>query len=137
MLVVLDSNIFISALISKTGSPHKCYEAWLSGRFDLVSSINQIEEIKRISRYPKLQKSVPKHVFGDLIKALYGTTLIKAAETSIELNDPDDAFLLGMAKAGDADYLVTGDKRAGLLALGNYGRTRIVTPVGFVAEVLH
>jgi predicted nucleic acid-binding protein len=38
--------------------------------------------------------------------------------------------------ASDADYLVTGDRRAGLLQLGAAGRTRIVTPAIFCAEVL-
>jgi uncharacterized protein len=41
-----------------------------------------------------------------------------------------------MAAAGEADYLVTGDKRAGLLQLASYGRTRIVTPIEFVDMVL-
>jgi predicted nucleic acid-binding protein len=53
---------------------------------------------------------------------------------SAEINDPDDAFLLVMALAGEADYLVTGDHRAGLLQRGSIGRTRIVTPVVFCAE---
>jgi hypothetical protein len=41
---------------------------------------------------------------------------------------------LAMALAGDADYLVTGDHRAGLLQRGRFGRTRIVTPGAFCAE---
>ena len=41
---------------------------------------------------------------------------------------------LAMALAGDADYLVTGDRRAGLLQRGRFGRTRIVTPGAFCAE---
>jgi predicted nucleic acid-binding protein len=41
-----------------------------------------------------------------------------------------------MALAGDADYLVTGDRRAGLLQRGHIERTRIVTPAQFCAEVL-
>jgi predicted nucleic acid-binding protein len=55
---------------------------------------------------------------------------------TLETDDPDDAFLLAMATAGEADYLVTGDHRAGLLQRGHIGRTRIVTPAVFCAEVL-
>ncbi len=44
--------------------------------------------------------------------------------------------LLAMALAGDADYLVTGDRRAGLLQRGHIERTRIVTPAVFCVEVL-
>ncbi|MDP2367888.1 MAG: PIN domain nuclease, partial [Rhodoferax sp.] len=54
----------------------------------------------------------------------------------VEVNDPNDAFLFAMALAGEADYLVTGDRRAGLLQLGSAGRARIVTPATFCAEVL-
>ena len=39
--------------------------------------------------------------------------------------DPNDDFLLAMAKAGKADYLVTGDK-SGLLALHRHQGTQIV-----------
>jgi predicted nucleic acid-binding protein len=53
-----------------------------------------------------------------------------------EVSDPNDAFLLAMALAGDADYLVTGDRRAGLLQSGSTGRTLIVTPAAFCAEAL-
>jgi predicted nucleic acid-binding protein len=40
--------------------------------------------------------------------------------------DPNDDFLLAIAQAAAADYLVTGDK-SDLLALGAHGRTRIVS----------
>ncbi len=41
-----------------------------------------------------------------------------------------------LALAGDADYLVTGDRRAGLLQRGHIERTQIVTPAVFCAAVL-
>ena len=40
-----------------------------------------------------------------------------------------------MVIAGNADYLVTGDRTAGLLKRQNIGRTRIVTPAIFCAEI--
>ena len=46
--------------------------------------------------------------------------------------DPYDNYLLAMAAAGDADYLVTGDKRD-LLALERHGRTRNIMVRSFVA----
>ena len=55
---------------------------------------------------------------------------------AMEINDPNDAFLLAMALASESDYLVTGDRRAGLLQLGAAGRTRIVTPTTFCDEAL-
>ena len=46
--------------------------------------------------------------------------------------DPTDDFLLALCQAGEADYLVTGDK-AGLLDLQRHGATRIISPRGFAA----
>ena len=53
-----------------------------------------------------------------------------------DARDPDDTFLLAMALAAEVDWLVTGDRRAGLLQRGSFGRTRIVTPAVFCAEAL-
>ena len=55
MRVVLDTNILFSALISPHGAPDAIYRAWRSSRFELVTSHTQLEEIRRASRYPKLQ----------------------------------------------------------------------------------
>lgn len=135
MRVVLDSNIFISALISKKGPPFLVYKAWQKRRYDLVCAIEQIDELKNASRYPKFKGVIAPHIFGQLINLLSATELVRVAAVETELSDPDDVFLLGIASAGEADYLVTGDKRAGLLALKTYGRTKIVSPLEFVAVI--
>jgi predicted nucleic acid-binding protein len=54
----------------------------------------------------------------------------------VEASDPNDAFLLAMALEGDADYLVTGDRRAKLLQRESIGRTPILTAAAFCAEAL-
>lgn len=41
-----------------------------------------------------------------------------------------------MAQASEADYLVTGDRRAGLLNKVSFGRTRIVTPSQFCIDAI-
>jgi hypothetical protein len=40
-----------------------------------------------------------------------------------------------MSIEGKADYLVTGDRRAGLLQQKNIHRTRILTPTAFCDEI--
>jgi predicted nucleic acid-binding protein len=55
---------------------------------------------------------------------------------ALQINDLNDAFLVAMAIGSEADYVVTGDWRAGLLQLGAIGRTRFVTPAIFCAEEL-
>ena len=46
--------------------------------------------------------------------------------------DPNDDFLLALAEAGAADFLVSGDKN-GLLSLRKHKATKIVSPNSFAA----
>jgi hypothetical protein len=136
MRVVLDTNILFSALISPHGFPDAIYRAWRSARFEVVTSSMQLDEIRRASRYPKFQAVLQPAKVGAMMNNLQRAVVLDHLNLKEETDDPDDAFLLAMALAGDADYLVTGDRRAGLLQRGHIERTRIVTPAVFCAEVL-
>lgn len=139
MRVILDTNVLLGALIAPQGPPDTIYRAWRAGRFDLLTSAAQLDELRRASRYPKLRSLLPAHRVGTMVNNLQRAIMLNATAPppdSVELNDPHDAFLLAMAQAGEADYLVTGDRRAGLLQRGNTGRTRIVTPATFCCAAL-
>ena len=136
MRVVLDTNVLFSALISPHGSPDTIYRAWRAAKFELVTSLIQLDELRRASRYPKFQKILQPHRVGTMINNLQRATVLESASTDMELNDPDDVFLVAIAVTGEADYLVTGDGRAGLLQMGSVGRTRILNPSRFCQEVL-
>lgn len=136
MRVVLDTNILFSALISPHSPPDTIYRAWRLKRFDLVTSQAQLEEIRRASRYPKLQAILQPTAVGTMINHLQGATILGKLSITVEADDPGDSFLLSMALASQADYLVTGDRRAGLLQRGSIARTRILTPTVFCAQVL-
>ena len=111
MRVVLDSNVFISALISPGSPPDRIYRAWRKQRFVLVTSDEQLAELRRASRYPKLRKVVPAHDFGTLLNRLHGAFVLKTLPRIEVSIDPNDNYLLAMADAGEADCLVTGDAR--------------------------
>lgn len=139
MRVVLDTNVLLSALLSPHGRPDVIYRAWLKDRFDLVTSVAQIDELRRASRYAKFKDVLQPHRVGAMVNNMRCSVMLDVLPPlpeGIEVNDPNDAFLLAMAVAGASDYLVTGDHRAGLLQRGNLGRTRIVTPATFCAEAL-
>lgn len=136
MRVVLDTNILFSALISPHGKPDLIYRAWRSARFEVVTSRLQLDEIRRASRYPKFRAVLQPARVGTMVNNLQRAVILEELPLTVEADDPDDAFLLAMALAGNADYLVTGDRRAGLLQRGYIERTRIVTPAVFCAEVL-
>jgi len=136
MRVVLDSNILFSALISPHGTPDRIYRAWRAARFEVVTSRMQLDEIRRASRYPKLQAVLQPAKVGVMVNNLQRALVLERLASEVDADDLDDAFLLAMALASGADYLVTGDRRAGLLQRGHIERTRIVTPSVFCAEVL-
>lgn len=139
MRVILDTNVLLGALISAHGPPDAIYRAWRAARFDLATSAVQLDELRRVSRYPKLKTILPAHRVGTMVNNMQRAIVLDILQPlpeGVEATDPNDAFLLAMALAGEADYLVTGDRRAGLLQRGSIGRTRIVTPAIFCAEVL-
>jgi len=136
MHVVLDTNVLLSALISPHGPPDSIYRAWRAGRFELLTCKRQLDELRRASRYPKFKAMLQPHRVGVMINNLQRAVVLEHLPGGIEATDPDDAFLLAMAMQGVADYLVTGDRRAGLLQRGHVGRTRIVTPASFCTEAL-
>ena len=139
MRVVLDTNVLLSALISSHGPPDIIYRAWRTARFALVTSTAQLDELRRVSRYPKLKTILPAHRIGAMVNNMQRAVVLEHLPNlpeGIALNDPSDAFLFSMALAGEANYLVTGDRRSGLLEQGSAGRARILTPTIFCAEAL-
>ncbi|MCY4362009.1 MAG: putative toxin-antitoxin system toxin component, PIN family, partial [Gammaproteobacteria bacterium] len=54
--VVLDTNILISALITRNTPPDKLYQAWLRGEIELVISDTQVAEIYDVLSRPRLRR---------------------------------------------------------------------------------
>lgn len=80
-----------------------------------------------MTRRPGVQELIVAAEAGRMINDLRLLARMLGPLPHVDVSpDPLDNFLLAMAQAGDADLLVTGDKR-GLLQLMQYGRTRIVT----------
>ena len=127
MRVILDTNILVAALMVADGPPHLLLEAFLNDRFALITSDTQIEEFSRVTRYPAVRSRIQPAQAGRLLNAVRSLSVLleKLPPASVS-RDPHDDYLFAMAKAADADYLVTGDK-AGVLALRKYGKTEIVT----------
>jgi hypothetical protein len=133
MRVVLDTNILVSAMITSTGNPAEIVNAWLEGKFTLLTSAEHVDELRATLQKPRVAELIKLHKAGRLVNQIK-----KLAEDVGALPDvqrsagPTNDFLLGMSEAGQADYLVTGDK-SGLLALDRHKATRIVSANDFAA----
>jgi len=60
MRVVLDTNVFLSALISPHGAPNEIYRAWRAARFEIVTSRRQLYELKLASRFGRTKIMTPR-----------------------------------------------------------------------------
>ena len=138
MIVLLDSNIFFSALITPAGPPRAIYDAWLRGRFRLITSQQQIDEIWIASRRSNVRSLLHPNEVGAMLNHLHGADLWpERLPRRNHAADPTDSYLLDLIEAAQPDYAVTGDERSGLLQLHKLGRTKILRASAFCAEVLH
>jgi putative PIN family toxin of toxin-antitoxin system len=132
VLVILDTNVLLSALRAGRSPPAEIVDAWRKGRFRLVTSLEQIEEFRRAVRYPKLRSYLPRGAVGRVVNELHSAeVLLERLRRAGDSPDPGDDYLLAMAIAAGADFLVTGDKP--LLAVKRAGHARIVPPRRFAA----
>ena len=116
------------------GPPARIVDAWLEERFELVTGAAQLEELVRVTRYPKIRVRIERSDAGRLLDKLRSLSVQVRPHRVFASSDPDDNLLLGLGAAARADYLVTGDK-AGLLALRRFRRVRIVSAREFCRDL--
>ena len=126
MRLVIDTNVLLSALMSAASPSAQLFALWRGRRFDLLTSAEQIDEIARVTRYPKIRARLSPALAGRMVNRLRDVALMVEKLPKVDRSpDPDDNYLLALAQAGNAQYLVTGDKP--LLALKRHKSTRILT----------
>src|SRR5258706_55692 len=131
MRVVLDTNILISALMIPAGFPAAIYRAWQQGQFTLLTCAGHLDELRATLRKPAIAERIKPYHAGGLVNELKQLAEIIGSLPHIDRSpDPGDNFLLALSEAGQADYLVTGDKR-GLLALKRHKNTQIISARDF------
>lgn len=133
MRLVVDTNILVSALLAAASLPAQLIVLWRAGRFELLTAAEQLDELMRVTRYPKIRARLAPALAGRLVNDLRGLAVMVEVLPQVDISpDPDDNYLLALAAAGAADFLVTGDKRD-LLGLGTYQGTRIITVRDFLS----
>jgi uncharacterized protein len=128
MRVVLDTNIFISALLG--GTLRLILDEWKVGKFTLIVTEDVAREYLDVVHRSKFKISaeeiaaITDYLFkrAEFITPLETITVIEA--------DPTDNKFLEAALAGNANYLVSGDSH--LLELSNFRGCAIITGREFV-----
>lgn len=135
MRIVLDTNVLVSALITKGTPPDRLYRAWDAGSFQLVTSSPQLNELGRVLAYEKLRPYITQDEADALLETIRAAAVVVEELPDIDLSpDPDDNAILATAVAGEADLLVTGDK-SGLLRLKSVRGIPIVTPLQALGRI--
>jgi putative PIN family toxin of toxin-antitoxin system len=137
MRVVLDTNVFVSALLIPNSPPARVLELTLGGQLRLVISPGIIREIVQVFQYPRIRNSMKKHrlteaeVADAVHKILKIATISSGKEIAKGVSaDPADDMVLSCALEGRADFIISGDQH--LTELDNYEGIRIVAPAAFL-----
>ena len=126
MRIVPDANVIVAAFAAR-GLCESLFEHCL-GSHDILLSKPLLDEVSRnLSRKVKLDRRTVEDIQRLLRKS--GPVLQPASVAPDACRDAADLHVLGLAKSGKADYIVTGDDD--LLTLKRFGRCRIVTPRQF------
>jgi putative PIN family toxin of toxin-antitoxin system len=131
MRLILDTNILLSALLSPLGAPAKLLDAWERKTFTLVTSEALIAEFRDVASRPFFRARLRASAIELLAAGLQDFSFYCGNLPTVPVApDPKDSYLLAMAQASQAEFLVTGDKE--LLSLKKYKSTRIVTPAAMI-----
>lgn len=135
MRATIDTNVVVSASLTPNGPPAQVIRAWRQDVFEWVCSPILLEEYRRVLRRPGILRHMiwtPQEVdefFADF--ATRALILETAQSLDAVPRDPDDNRVLEAAIAGEADYIVSGDRD--ITALNAYAGIPIVSPARFVA----
>jgi putative PIN family toxin of toxin-antitoxin system len=139
MIVVLDTNVLISAFLSPQGTPAKVFARWMLGEFDVVTSPQLVRELARALTYEQVRKYT-KHSdeeIAAIVEQYQASTKIIDPDLTISMieKDPPDNRVLECAVAGEASFIITGDTH--LLELKEYQSIVIILPASFLTVLKH
>ncbi len=113
--------------MSNAGPPALLYARWQRGAFTLISCEPQLEELRDVSRREHIRARIQTTEVGRMVNSIRALAVMVEKLPFVDASpDPYDNYLLSLAMAGQADFLVTGDKRD-LLGLRRHAGTAIVT----------
>jgi putative PIN family toxin of toxin-antitoxin system len=130
--VIIDTNLWISALIGKRTS--ELQNLFIEKPIRPIFSQGLLDELIVATQKPKLQKYFRPERVNALILTLHKIgEVVEIRSTVTVCRDPKDNYLLALAKDSRADYLVTGD--LDLLILQEFEGTRILTYQDFLQAI--
>jgi putative PIN family toxin of toxin-antitoxin system len=109
--VVVDPGVLIAALITPGGVPARIIRTWIEGAFELVVSPHLLDELMTTLLRPKFRRWVGADdavLFVETVR-LAGILVEDPERIEPLSRDPDDDYLIALARAAGAVVLVSGD----------------------------
>jgi putative PIN family toxin of toxin-antitoxin system len=134
-VVVLDTNLVLSALVFANGRVAALRAAWQSGRCQPLASQATASELVRVLAYLKFKLAADEReeLLADYLPCCRSVTVPERLPKLPQCRDVHDQMFLALAAVGKADCLVTGDKD--LLVLAPEFNRPIVTVDAFLAQL--
>lgn len=131
MIAVIDTNIFMAALLNPSGAPAKIRRRWRQRQFEILISEAVLEEYVDVFTHAPAIALIDAQFLIDEIEASLRRVGIKG--TLQVCKDPDDDIFLETAVVGGADFLVT--KNLKHFPRQSYEGVRIVNVATFLQEL--
>ena len=126
MRTIMDTNVFVSGIFWEGNFCSQLIEKWKNKKFELVSSMEIIDELVKTLRDFKIQ--MPDSMIEDWRNLIIENSII--VEHTIKLDvikeDPDDNKFLEAGITGKVDIIISQDKH--LLKLKEYQGMKIISP---------
>jgi uncharacterized protein len=130
---VFDSNVYISGILFKGGTPSRLFDLAKDRKFSLFISPEILDEIRTVL---KIKFALSPNEIDRIIRWIEGAAQIVYPDKEIKLvkrDDPDNR-ILECAVASSSQFLITGDKRH-LLKLKHPFPFEIVSPADFYQKL--
>jgi len=111
-IVLIDTNVWVSAFINRKGYPARIKERFLNREFEIVVSPPLLKEISDVLKRPGIKEryKISDEEINLLIEILAGTGHKVFLSNDVKLcRDYKDNMVLETAIKGGVDYLVTRD----------------------------
>lgn len=132
MRIVLDVNVLVSGIATGDTAPAQIMDQWANGAFDLILSNHVFDGVDRAFHKPYWKRRYSDKLIDAYLDHLRSEAVSVPPADSVHgvAEDLEDDLVLATAVAGQANFLVTGDRV--LREIGEYGSVRIVTPREFL-----
>lgn len=131
MKIVIDANVFISFLLTRSPTISLLLHFWQQKKFTLLATDEIILEIQQVLERFVATKLIKEQEAAALLRRLKKEAEIITSLSQIDISpDKKDNRYLACAKDGKADYLISGDQH--LLGLKSFADAEILSPTEFL-----